>query len=413
MLLQSGYQDSNHRCTWLLKPPAKGQKKLHLNPGHKEHIRINGEWLMRQQMAKQWRINLGTGLLPDEWYPDPDLRMAIRSLLRDQRLSISNYGDSQGYAPLRVRIAEMLMGLKVGTTADQICLTIGASHGLELVMRALVRPGDYVLVDEPGYYNLYSALTGYGVHAIGVPRMDTGPCLETLRKLLNDYKPKAFFTQSIFHNPTGGCTDPATAHEILSLAKNHDIYVVEDDVYGDFDDLYRTRIASLDQLNRVVLIGSFSKSVSASIRIGYVAANIDITNKINTIKLNGVIGCPSFSEMAVYAFLTSGNYRKHITRMRERLFIVREVARNKLSELGFTDISSPGGGFFVCARHPKIDSASHFSEKAAAANILLAPGDVFLLNGKTADWFRFNVGHLMKPNGTECLQAFIREYLKC
>ncbi|NRR33356.1 PLP-dependent aminotransferase family protein [Oxalobacteraceae bacterium] len=390
---------------------APGQKKRLAPVPSPEKPRIDGEWLMRQQMLSHWKAKPGAGMLPDAWYPDADFRSAIRGMMRDQRVSLASYGDPQGYMPLRERIAEMLQELRINAGPDQVSLTIGASHGMEIAMRALLRPGDIALVDNPGYFNMHTALAHHGATVVGVARTRTGPCLQALRAILEKHRPKVFFTQSVFQNPTGDSTDPGTAHAILRMAQEYDFHIVENDVYGCFDDAGRTRIATLDQLNRVILAGSFSKAVSGSTRAGFLAAHPELLQRINRIKLNGVIGSPAFAERAVYAFLVGGNYRKHIGHLRERLVLARGAAKQALAETGFTGISAPEGGYLLCAQHPQIASAAHFAECAAAQGILMAPGEMFTLGDGKSNWFRFNASQLADAETVDILNAFTRKYL--
>ena len=186
---------------------------------------------------------------------------------------LGDYGLPRGHMALRAVVAETLAEHQIAVTADNVLLTQGSSQALDLAARRLVKPGDSVLVDDPGYPNLMFMLRFLGARLVGVPRTPrratTSP---RSRRCSAEYQPKAFFTQPRLQSPTNSVAPISQLYRVLQLAEQHDVTLVENDIYADLDPQARPSLASLDQLKRVVYIGSFSKTISPNMRVGYLAA---------------------------------------------------------------------------------------------------------------------------------------------
>ena len=144
---------------------------------------------------------------------------------------------SSAIPPLRELIARRVAELGIAVDADQVLLTNGATHAFDLVIRYLVSPGDAVLVDDPGYYNLFGHLRLAGARLVPVPRGAGGPDLDALARLVAQHQPRAYFTMSVLNNPTCTHIQPAVAHRLLQIAAQHRFFVVEDDIFSDFADV--------------------------------------------------------------------------------------------------------------------------------------------------------------------------------
>ena len=159
----------------------------------------------------------------------------------------------------------MLLGdIGISAQASQILLTTAASQALDLLIRLLMRQGDTALVDDPGYYNLFGILRLHGVRIIGVPRKPDGPDIDALDRLAAQHQPKIYFTQTVVQNPTGKTMTPHIAFRVLQVAERCDFTVVEDDVCSDLQRALTPRLATLDQLNRVIYVRSFRRRYPAS-----------------------------------------------------------------------------------------------------------------------------------------------------
>lgn len=349
-------------------------------------------WLMRRMLDEGPETHkVGSGWLPRDWLDENGIRRQIRALTRNRGGHLTEYGHPFGYPPLRNQLQLKLAELGIGAEPRQIVLTHGASQALDIVIRYLLKPGDAVLVDDPGYYTLFGNLKLHGVRLIGVPRTYEGPDAGALERLAQEHHPKAYFTQSVVQNPTGTTMRPAVAFQVLQIAEKHDLTLVEDDVFADSYGGSAQRLASLDQLRRVIYVGSFSKTLSKSLRVGFLASRRQVAEDLADIKMLSCIGTSEFSERLVHGMLTEGHYRKYLERLRARLREVQAATLRKFEKSGLKIFCEPEGGLFVWARMPGKDNAVDIANRAAKVGIMLAPGSVFRPHLEASPWLRFNV----------------------
>ena len=298
----------------------------------------------------------------------------------------------------------MLAGLGITARAGQILLTQSTSQALELVIRYLLKPGDAALVDDPGYYNMFGNLRLQGVEMLPVPRNADGPDLDAIEKLATARQPKVYFTQSVMQNPTGSDISPHVAFRVLQAAERHDFIVVEDDIFCDLQTKTTPRLATLDQLNRVVYVRSFSKTLSGSLRVGFVACAEDIANELADIKMLTSITTSQFTERLVYLMLVDGHYRKYLSRLHERLGEARLNVVRAFERIGLDLFVEPADGMFVWARFPQIEDSLALAEASQRDGIMLAPGVVFRPHLECSPWMRFNVAVCEDTRVQRCLR---------
>ncbi len=369
---------------------------------------VDTVWLLRQGFEDgPATLKAGSGWLPPSWMDEEGLLRNVRALSRRANLRLTCYGSPQGYAPLRQQLQLRLADLGIGARPQQIVLTQGATQALDLVARYLIKPGDTVLVDDPGYWSLFGNLRLLGAQLVGVPRGADGPDAAALEALLAEHSPKVFFTHSVLHNPTAANVSPAVAFQVLKLAERHDFLVVEDDTYADFQAAPTTRLAALDQLNRVIYIGSFSKTLSANLRVGYFACHEELAGALTDIKLLSALTTSEFNEQLVYLMLTEGHYRKYMERLHGRLAEATSATLRMLERAGLELYAEPKGGVFAWARVPGLEDAATLAARAAQDGIMLAPGKVFRPRMEPSPYLRFNVAHCGDPR----LAAFLDQAL--
>jgi len=349
-------------------------------------------WLIRRLLeADENTLLAGGPWLPNSWLDEAGIRQSLNVLARKNGAYLLEYGHPFGYLPLREHLALMLAGLGITASPGQILLTQGTSQALELVMRYLLKPGDAALVDDPGYYNMFGSLRLQGVEMLAVPRNPDGPDVTVLEKLAAAHRPKVYFTQSVMQNPTGSDMSPHVAFRVLQIAERHNFIVVEDDIFCDLQVKATPRLATLDQLNRVIYTRSFSKTLSGSLRVGFVACAENIANELADIKMLTSITTSQFTERLVYLMLVDGHYRKYLSRLHERLGEARVSVVRTFERMGLELFAEPADGMFVWARFPHIEDSLALAEASRRDGIMLAPGAVFRPNLERSPWMRFNV----------------------
>jgi DNA-binding transcriptional MocR family regulator len=349
-------------------------------------------WLIRRVLeADENTILAGGPWLPNSWLDESGIRQSLNVLARKNGAYLLEYGDPFGYLPLREHLVLMLGGLGIAAHSGQILLTQGTSQALELVMRWLLKPGDAALVDDPGYYNLFGNLRLQGVQMLAVPRNPDGPDVAALEKLAATHQPRVYFTQSVMQNPTGTDISPHVAFKILQAAERYNFSIVEDDIFCDLQVKTTPRLATLDQLDRVIYARSFSKTLSGSLRVGFIACRQNIANELADIKMLTSITTSQFTERLVYLMLVDGHYRKYLSRLHERLGEARLNVMRALERIGLELYVQSKDGMFVWARFPHIDDSLELAEDSQRDGIMLAPGAIFRPHLERSAWMRFNV----------------------
>lgn len=350
------------------------------------------------------RLKVGAGWLPAGWLDEEGLRKRLRALAGRDRLRLVCYGEPQGYLALRQQLQVRFDLIGIHAPPEQILLTHGATQALDIVARTLLRPGDCALVDDPGYWNLFASLRLLGVRLIGVPRTPDGPDVAALEALLAVHQPKVFITHSVLHNPCAGNLSPTLAHRVLQLAAKHDLLIVEDDTYSDYFAGHATRLAALDGLDRVIYIGSFSKTLSANFRVGFLAARPDLLRTFTDVKLFTSVGSSEFAERLIHDMLIEGHYRKLVERLRGRLAASMQGALRQLENAGFSIFTEPKGGMFIWASRDGTD-ATELARKAGEQGIILAPGHLFRPQLQTTPYLRFNAAYMGEEKLAKVLQG--------
>lgn len=346
----------------------------------------------------------GCGWLPADWMPHDALRRALRGLARGPVALLTDYGGSAGPVGLRRMLARQFAeeGLEVGPEA--ILLTGSGSQSLDLICRYLLRPGDTVLLDDPCYFNFQALLRACQARVVSVPFTPAGPDLARFAEALEAHRPRLYLTNSALHNPTGATLSPQSAHRLLTLAAAHDLTVVEDETFAAFEPEPSPRLAVLDGLERVIRIGSFSKTLSASARCGYIAGGAELIAALTDLQVATNFGGPSpIATELVRATLADGGYRKHLEGVRRKLASARRDAGARLSALGIEPWVAPRGGFHLWCALPDGRDAAEVARTAQREGVVLAPGDIFSPARAAGNYMRFNVTQ-MEPRVWEVLE---------
>lgn len=366
-------------------------------------------WVSRQSLdAEPDVLKPGCGWLPADWMPQDALRRGLRALGRGEAALLSDYGGVRGSPALRRWLVARFADDGVVATPEQVLLTGSGTQAIDLVCRLLLRPGDAVLVDDPCYFNFQALLRAHQVRIVGVPMTPSGPDAAAFEQALIDEKPRLYVTNSALHNPTGVTMSPQIAHRLLSLATAHGVTIVEDDIFADFEPTPSPRLAILDGLNRVIRIGSFSKTLSASVRCGYIAARPDWIEALVDLQVATNFGGPSaLAAELVAGVLASGAYRKHMDEVRRRLARARQEAMDRLATLGIVPWVAPRGGFYLWCRLPEGTDSGDVARRCLAEKVVLAPGNVFSVSQGAAQHLRFNVAQMADERVTAVLRAAI------
>ncbi|CAJ8011597.1 GntR family regulatory protein [Burkholderia pseudomallei] len=410
-LVAQGYLDSRRGSGFYVRERAPGQQPVGASGGARAqpvHNTIDVVWLLRNMLhTVSPEKGPGLGYLPSRWLDGELITSALRALGRQSGAQMLGFGSAQGFLPLRQQLQTRLAEFEIGATPDQLVLVSGITQAIDLIARHCGRPGDAVIVGDPAWFQMFGRFASQGAQLVGMPYTPDGPDLDALENLVQMWRPKMLVINSVLHNPTGTSLSAAQAFRILKLAEAYDFLVVEDDVYGDLcpPSYPATRLASLDQLRRVIFLGSFSKTLAANLRVGYIACAPELAKALTDQKMLVGMTTPELNERVLYKVLTEGHYRRHVERLRARLDGVRDKTARMLERTGMRLFTMPAAGMFLWA-----DTGVDSDALAAAAHeegFLLTPGSLFSPQQSPSTWTRFNVANCGDP----ALPAFLGRYL--
>ncbi|MET0439794.1 MAG: PLP-dependent aminotransferase family protein [Devosia sp.] len=371
---------------------------------------IDPFWVSRQSLeANDAALKPGCGWLPPSWLPEDAIRRALRTLSRTDGLSLSEYGTPLGLPALRQLVSRRLADRGVDASPDQIMLTESGTQAIDLLCRFLLEPGDTVLIDDPCYFNFQALLRAHRAHLVSVPYTPNGPDTEAFAAVLAEHKPRLYITNSGIHNPTGATLSPVVAHRVLKLAEMHGLTIIEDDIFADFEMTAAPRLAAFDGLDRVIQIGSFSKTLSAASRCGFVAARQEWIEGLTDLKIATSFGGGRLSAELALNVLSDSGYRKHLDGLRSRLAKARRDVERKLLNLGIKPWIEPQAGMFLWCTLPDGADAADVARGALAHNVVLAPGNAFSLAQEARSYIRFNVSQSGDERIFEVIGAELRK----
>ncbi|MBX4867039.1 PLP-dependent aminotransferase family protein [Rhizobium bangladeshense] len=365
-------------------------------------------WISRQSLeAGESDLKPGCGWLPPSWLPGEAMRRGLRTLARAEGPALADYGSPLGLPALRQLISRRMGERGIEASPDQILLAESGTQAIDLLCRFLLEAGDTVLVDDPCYFNFHALLRAHRAKIVSVPYTPSGPDLELFARTLAEHRPRLYITNSAIHNPTGATLSPVTAHRVLKLADQFDLTIIEDDIFADFEYTPTPRLAAFDGLERVIHIGSFSKTLSASARCGFVAARPEWIEGLTDLKIATSFGGGRMTAELVLNVLSDGGYRKHMEMLRQRLAGAMTEVSARLTGFGIKPWLEPQAGMFLWCRLPDGIDAANVARAALEKRIVLAPGNAFSLSQSATNFMRFNVSQTLDPRVFEVLGAVL------
>jgi DNA-binding transcriptional MocR family regulator len=297
--------------------------------------------------------------------------------------SVAQYGDSWGYAPLREFLSRRLAAAGVATRPENVLLTAGVQHGLDVILRSLVRPGDAVLAEDPTYPGLPPLLAVHGVRAVGMPVHRDGLHPDEIGPLVERARPRLAIVTPTLQNPTGVVLDGKTRRALLSRLLPAGCIVVEE--YFDpglvDDGQAPPPLAALDP--RVITVGSFSKALFPGLRVGWIAGSGELLERVAAVKRAADLGGSQFLEAAAWTLCQRGVLDGQLARLRgaarERLRIVRDALAGAPQGVAW---SEPRGGFSLVLTLPPGWSSRAVAARAGKLGVWVLPGPVMSVSGR-------------------------------
>lgn len=344
-------------------------------------------------------ISFAGGLPAPELFPIEELKAVATEVLEEMGTQALQYSTTEGYNPLREKIAKRMEKVGVNTSFENILVTSGSQQGLDFAGKIFLNPGDLVVCESPSYLGAINAFKAYQCNFIEVETDDEGMVIEDLeKKLQNAENVKMIYVIPDFQNPSGRSWNLERRQELLRVAKAYNLPIVEDNPYGElrFEGETKPSIKSMDDDGRVIFLGTFSKTFCPGLRIGWVCADEDVLNKFIMVKQGADLQSNSMSQRELDVFLDNYDLDAHVERIRQvykhrRDVMLEAMAREFPKEVTFTH---PEGGLFTWCVLPKHMDAKVLMEKALEKNVAFVPGGSFFPNGGRENAFRMNYSNM-------------------
>lgn len=314
-----------------------------------------------------------------------------REALGSDGKRILQYGGSEGWPPLKEEASRFLAQRGVNAAPDSLLPVSGTTQTIDLVCKALIDPGDTILVENPSFLGAFQTMRLYQARLSPIETDERGAIPESIEEAILKTRPKLVYLIPTFQNPTGVTLSVERRKAIAALAARHDIYILEDDPYRDLrytgDDL--PAIRSFDESGRVLYMSSFSKLISPGLRVGVVAAPPDLLRKMVVGKQSTDLHTDQLSQAIVARYLARGYLPDHLADIRA---LYGERLNRMLAGLDRMGIehTTPEGGLFVWCRLPGGRDARAALDLAIRKNVAFVPGTHFYCDGGHEDTLRLN-----------------------
>ncbi len=330
-------------------------------------------------------ISMAGGLPSQESFPVKEMAESFAKTLNEVKGNALQYGATEGYMPLRQWIAGYMNSQNIDCNEKNIMVTSGSQQGIELVARALIEPGDTVVVESPSYMAALQVFKNEGANIIAAPSDQEGIMMEGLKELLEEVKPKFIYVIPTFQNPSGLTLGKERREKLIEIARELKILVLEDNPYGElrYKGEAQAPLKSIAAPDEVIYLGTFSKIVAPGLRLGWMVTTPENIKKLAALKQSSDLLSNQTSQIALFKFLETGILPAHIERIKGLYKVKRDAMEEALKKhfpegVTWTDAE---GGMFVWATLPEgLDTMKMFP-KAMAEKVAYVPGSTFYPDG--------------------------------
>lgn len=341
-------------------------------------------------------ISFGGGNPAKECFPKEDIEKITAELLRDKSDVLLQYGATEGYLPLRkAYIEKILPDLGLTAELENVLALTGSMQGLDLICKVVVNPGDVVLVEEPSFLGALQTFNIAQAKLVPVPLHTDGIHVDELEALVREYRPVMFYTIPTFQNPTSWVSGIEARKAIARLAAEYDMIVIEDDPYASlrFSGEKLPTIKSFDTSGNVILMSSFSKTISPGMRVALCCGNAELIRKMTIAKQSADTHSPNLNQAIIAEYLNRDLLPEHIAEISKVYAHSASVMIEAMEEYfpDWVEYEKPIGGLFIWCTLPEGWDASELFKKAVARKVAFVPGvSFFTTPGKGNNTFRLN-----------------------
>ncbi len=400
---RSGYYVAQH--PWL-KPKLPQPSRPEQKP-----VAVTGQELVLQlaKVANQpGFVQLGAAVPDASFMPMRALQRSLIKVARHYDHSCANYAFPPGAPELRQQIARRMHIAGSPVTADEVLITNGCQEALTLALRTVAKAGDIIAIESPSFYGLLQVIESLGMRALEIPTdPQDGLSLRALELAIEQWPVKACVLIPHFSNPLGCVLSDQKKRQLLQLAEQHDLMLIEDDIYGDlgFSGERPRPLQGFDQNGRVIYCSSFSKTVSQGLRLGWMVLPPAYLPQAEYLKYISNLAAPTLPQLALADYLEHGGYDRHLrqiqTRYQQQINLFSQ-AISKYFPAG-TRVTQPKGGFVLWVELAANTDSLALSQRMLTHRISIAPGRIFSASQKYSNCIRLNCAHPWSPQVEKAL----------
>ncbi|SET75376.1 2-aminoadipate transaminase [Natronincola peptidivorans] len=364
-------------------------------------------------------ISFAGGLPAPELFPVEEMKRVAEEVLEESGMQALQYSPTEGYTPLREKIAKRMETIGIKAVAEDILITSGSQQGLDFTGKIFLDEGDLVVCESPSYLGAINAFKGYLPEFVEVTTDDEGMDMEELEKVLSTKKKVKFiYVIPDFQNPTGKTWSVERRKKLIELANKYDVPVIEDNPYGElrFEGTRPPAVKSFDTEGRVVFLGTFSKTFCPGLRVGWTLAEKDLLEKYIFVKQGADLQTNTMAQREINKFLDIYDLDQHIEKIKDvyrkrRNIMMEGIKLHFPQNLKYT---YPEGGLFTWVELPAEVDARKVLEKAIEVNVAFVPGGSFFPNGGNENTLRLNYSNMSEEKiqiGIERLGRVLKEML--
>ena len=347
--------------------------------------------------AQPGTVSFAGGIPTPLLYPLDEFRQACHDFLLNGGADLLANCPTEGFYPLRQWLVGWLAEQGIETSAGHILITSGSTQGLDLVSRALIEPDDEVIMETPTSMTAYQCFYTAGARLMGVPLDAGGVRLETLRETLDRHRPKFIYVLPTFQNPTGLTLSSDRRAELLNLAQERGVPVIEDDPYSrlNYEEPAPAPLKALDRGGHVVHLGTFSKLLFPGLRLGWVVAPEPVIERLVSIKRNADLFTNTLAQGSAWHFLQRFDWSYYLEGLRVAYRERRDVMVGALHRYCPSGLrwQEPRGGFYLWACLPEELLARNLLAEAHQTGVSFLPGDPFCVDGGGRQAIRLNFSY--------------------
>lgn len=376
------------------QPAAEKQKEIPWNQLFKSYSQSYASEALREMVTAGYStgtISFATGMPDPEFYPVQILANLFRTHIDFINKADFGYISTQGYYPLNNSIAEMLNESGIIAKAEEIMVVSGSQQGLYLLSKALLEPGDYVVMEAPTFLGAIQAFQAAGAKILGIDTSGNH-FISLLEDYIIRYRPKLLYIMPTYQNPSGNTMHLRQRQELLDLAARRRLIVIEDDPYGNlyYGEAPPPTLKALDPYGGVVYLGTFSKILIPGLKVGYLIAPQQLIKRMAFDKQYIDLNSNNITQWLTHKYLEEGYLGEHLALLRgeykkRRDTMVKSLRRFCGDDL---DFNIPDGGYYIWCKLREAVKINKLLHEAAKAGVSFVPGDAFYAAAPTGAEFR-------------------------